>query len=84
LVQNHDAVAEEHFGADTDSILGLPNRHRRAGIVFPGCKPGTARNGAVIVDAANWGGIDTWKDKYDNAIANLLKGHESEHAMSSL
>ena len=31
-------------------------------------------SGEIIVDAAGWGTIDTWKDKYDNAIANLLKG----------
>jgi phosphoribosylformylglycinamidine synthase len=27
----------------------------------------------IIVDAANWGSIDTWKDKYDNAIENNLE-----------
>jgi phosphoribosylformylglycinamidine synthase len=45
---------------------------------------GEVTDGDIIVDAANWGSIDIWKDKYDNAIANLLKGHESEHALSAL
>jgi phosphoribosylformylglycinamidine synthase len=45
---------------------------------------GEVTDGDIIVDAANWGSIDTWKNKYDNAIANLLKGHESEHALSAL
>jgi phosphoribosylformylglycinamidine synthase len=45
---------------------------------------GEVTDGDIIVDAANWGSIDTWKDKYDNAIAILLKGHESEHALSAL
>jgi hypothetical protein len=34
----------------------------------------------VIVDEADWGNIYAWKKKYDTAIENLLKGHESEHA----
>ena len=45
---------------------------------------GEVTGGDIIVDAASWGNIDNWKDKYDNAIANLLKGHESEHALSAL
>lgn len=45
---------------------------------------GEVTSGDIIVDAASWGNIDSWKDKYDNAIANLLKGHESEHALSAL
>jgi phosphoribosylformylglycinamidine synthase len=45
---------------------------------------GEVTNSDIIVDAAHWGTIDAWKNKYDNAIANLLKGHESEHALSAL
>jgi phosphoribosylformylglycinamidine synthase len=45
---------------------------------------GEVTGGDIIIDAASWGSIDNWKDKYDNAIANLLKGHESEHALSAL
>jgi phosphoribosylformylglycinamidine synthase len=45
---------------------------------------GEVTDGAVIVNAANWGSIDTWKDKYDNAIAYLLKRYESEHALSAM
>jgi phosphoribosylformylglycinamidine synthase len=45
---------------------------------------GEVTAGDVIVDAAVWGNIANWKNKYDNAIANLLKGHESEHALSAL
>jgi len=45
---------------------------------------GEVTSGDIIVDAASWGTIDAWKEKYDNAIANLLKGHESEHALSAL
>lgn len=45
---------------------------------------GEVTSGDIIVDAASWGNIENWKDKYDNAIANLLKGHESEHALSAL
>jgi phosphoribosylformylglycinamidine synthase len=45
---------------------------------------GEVTTGDIIIDATNWGSIDSWKDKYDNAIANLLAGHESEHALSAL
>jgi phosphoribosylformylglycinamidine synthase len=45
---------------------------------------GEVTDGLVKVDAEAWGTIDTWKDLYDNAIANLLKGLESEHALSAL
>lgn len=45
---------------------------------------GEVTNGDIIIDAASWGNIENWKDNYDNAIANLLKGHESEHALSAL
>jgi phosphoribosylformylglycinamidine synthase len=38
----------------------------------------------IQVDKQGWGTIDDWKDIYENAIHNLLAGHESEHAMSAL
>lgn len=45
---------------------------------------GEVTTGAVEVDGEEWGPVTEWKDKYDNAIGNLLAGHESEHAMASL
>jgi phosphoribosylformylglycinamidine synthase len=45
---------------------------------------GQVTAGAIEVDGGDWGNILTWKEKYDNAIGDLLKGHESEHAMTSL
>jgi phosphoribosylformylglycinamidine synthase len=36
------------------------------------------------VDNADWGNISDWKNKYNNAIGNLLAGHESEHALAAL
>lgn len=47
-------------------------------------KLGTVTAGEVIVDGENWGLVLNWKEKYDTAIENLLAGHESEHALSSL
>jgi phosphoribosylformylglycinamidine synthase len=38
----------------------------------------------VAINGEDWGTINSWKDKYDNAIANLLAGHESEGALSPL
>ncbi|HSK13297.1 MAG TPA: phosphoribosylformylglycinamidine synthase subunit PurL, partial [Phnomibacter sp.] len=45
---------------------------------------GEVTDGAGWVDAEQWGFIGGWKDRYDTSIENLLKGHESEHALSAL
>lgn len=47
-------------------------------------KLGTVTNGSITVEGENWDNVISWKEKYDNAIANLLAGHESEHALSAL
>ena len=45
---------------------------------------GTVTSGGIKVDGEDWGTVADWKDKYENAIANLLAGHDSEHALASL
>jgi phosphoribosylformylglycinamidine synthase len=45
---------------------------------------GVVTNGSIEIDGADWGTVTEWKEKYDTAIENLLAGHESEHALSSL
>jgi phosphoribosylformylglycinamidine synthase subunit PurL len=45
---------------------------------------GQVTNGTVSIDGKDWGTVQSWKDKYDTAIENLLSGHESEHALSAL
>ncbi len=45
---------------------------------------GTVTEGEIKINGEGWGTITQWKDKYDNAIGNLLAGHESEHALSAL
>ena len=45
---------------------------------------GKVTSGKIKVNAEDWGTVNEWKDKYENAITNLLAGHESEHAMSAL
>jgi phosphoribosylformylglycinamidine synthase len=45
---------------------------------------GEVTDGSVWVDGEQWGYIGGWKDRYDNAIENMLNGHESEHALSAL
>ncbi len=52
------------------------------GIAFE--KLGEVTTGDVMIDNDNWGTIAGWKDKYDNAISNLLAAHESEQALSTL
>ncbi len=41
-------------------------------------KLGTVSEGNIIIDRDNWGNIYEWKEKYDNAIGNLLAGHDGE------
>ncbi|MGC4104518.1 phosphoribosylformylglycinamidine synthase subunit PurL [Ferruginibacter sp.] len=45
---------------------------------------GTVTGGGISIDGEDWGNVCEWKEKYDNAIGNLLAGHESDHALSSL
>lgn len=45
---------------------------------------GKVTGGKISINGADWGNVTDWKDKYENAIANLLAGHESEHALSAL
>jgi phosphoribosylformylglycinamidine synthase II len=45
---------------------------------------GTVTSGAISIDGEEWGNVKEWKHKYDNAISNLLAGHESEHALAAL
>lgn len=40
--------------------------------------------GDIKVNGDSWGTVTDWKEKYENAIANLLAGHESEHALAAL
>ena len=47
-------------------------------------KIGTVTTGDITIDGENWGSITGWKHKYDNAIGNLLAGHESEQALTAL
>jgi phosphoribosylformylglycinamidine synthase subunit PurL len=45
---------------------------------------GTVTSGAITIDNENWGTVKEWKEKYDNAIGNLLAGHESEHTLVTI
>ena len=47
-------------------------------------KLGTVTDGDIEIDGEGWGSIVDWKNKYDNAIGNLLAGHESEQALTAL
>lgn len=45
---------------------------------------GTVTSGDVKVEGESWGDIQSWKERYDSSIANLLAGHESEFALTAL
>ncbi len=67
------SVATDQLEAFQSMIKGVPHEQL-----------GSVTNGAVEVDGMDWGGISSWKDRYDTAIEQLLSGHESEHALSAL
>ncbi len=41
-------------------------------------KIGTVTTGTVIVDGANWGGINVWKERYDTAIETFMKNEDQQ------
>ena len=45
---------------------------------------GKVTSGKIKLNDEDWGNVNDWKEKYENAIANLLAGHESEHALAAL
>ena len=45
---------------------------------------GKVSAGNININGQDWGTVMDWKEKYENAIANLLAGHESEHALAAL
>ena len=45
---------------------------------------GKVTSGNININGEDWGSVNEWKEKYENAIANLLAGHESEHALAAL
>ena len=45
---------------------------------------GKVTSGNININEEDWGNVGDWKEKYENAIANLLAGHESEHALAAL
>ena len=45
---------------------------------------GKVTSGNIKVNGEKWGNVTDWKEKYDNAIARLLAGHDSEHALAAL
>jgi phosphoribosylformylglycinamidine synthase len=47
-------------------------------------KIGSVTAGDIQIDNENWGDIQAWGKKYDQAIGNLLAGHESEQALIAL
>ena len=41
-------------------------------------KLGTVTSGDIIADNENWGNIEVWSEKYDNAIGNYFKNYLPE------
>jgi phosphoribosylformylglycinamidine synthase II len=51
---------------------------------FPCEKIGVVSGGEVVVDGEFWGGIDWWKETYDEAIESYLSKEDAGSALSSI
>ena len=47
-------------------------------------KIGTVTTGDIHVGNEQWGHVNEWKSKYENAIASILASHSEEHALNTL
>ncbi|MEI7964347.1 MAG: phosphoribosylformylglycinamidine synthase subunit PurL [Chitinophagaceae bacterium] len=58
------------------------NRMQASGTPF--VKLGTVAEDLININGSDWGSIGQWKNKYDNALSNLLSSHETEHALTAI
>jgi phosphoribosylformylglycinamidine synthase len=65
--------------ANESALLDMLSAHR-----VPFEKLGTVTSGAVTIDGENWGDIDGWKERYDNAIEQYLAGESAESALTAV
>ncbi len=79
------------FGEAQSRAVISTNNHQASAVEeclsalnIPFEKLGTVTEGPIHIDGENWGSIAEWKNKYDNAIGNLLSAHESEQALIPL
>lgn len=63
-------------GTDIEATLKAMN--------IPFEKLGTVSEGGIFINGDSWGAIGEWKERYDNAIGNILSAEEAGHALSSL
>jgi len=66
-------------GSQDDAFI---RRMQSSGTPFQ--KLGSVAEHQVSINGNDWGNIDQWKNKYDNALSNLLSSHETEHALTAI
>ena len=74
LRTDRDNYFVKHFTFDAD----------RAKIAAKTAELGRVTGGDIRVEGQAWGQIRQWKNKYDQAIQEILSAHESEEALSTL
>ena len=62
--------------------VAFKNALQAAGVPFSLLGKVTAQN--ILIDGEDWGTTADWKNKYDNAIGNILKNSESADALSAI
>ena len=77
-----EAQSRVVISVTADKAAAVENLFITGKIAFE--KLGVVTEGNITIDDEDWGSIIDWKDKYDNAIGNLLAGHESEQALAAL
>ncbi len=66
--------------ADKENVF--KDKLQSASLAF--AKLGEVTAERISVETQDWGSISEWKNKYDNAIGDILKKHESEEALSPI
>jgi phosphoribosylformylglycinamidine synthase subunit PurL len=77
-----EAQSRVVVSVNSNNISKLESFLKEKNIAFE--KLGVVTDNEINIDGNSWGNVSIWKNKYDNAIANLLTGSNSEHALSIL
>ncbi|MBE2231334.1 MAG: phosphoribosylformylglycinamidine synthase subunit PurL [Chitinophagaceae bacterium] len=77
------------FGEKQSRVMVTVKREKLPELVqelgaHPYTELGLVTSGEVLVDGSDWGTIQSWKEKYDNAIGNYLSREEAGSALSTI
>jgi phosphoribosylformylglycinamidine synthase len=93
VIQNEHGTRRDAwwFGESQGRVIVSVNESRHKAFVdfmeqqeVPFSELGKVAANDILVDNENWGRVTEWKNKYDNAIGDLLKGETQEEALFAI